>query len=304
MFELIADEAIRAYDKIIGLDLSEVAVDGSLHKSPAGGEGTGKNPTDRAKLGWKWSVLTDANGIPIGWAIDGANRHDSVMLEPTLEHAARRGLLCDIETIWLDRGYDSEATRLRLRDLGIDDAVIAKKRKRGIPSTAKKLPMGLRWPVERTNSWLSKYRALRRDTDRKIKHRLAQFALAVAFLLTAKLIIGATAGHQEQCLSAEPLNAMSSGDAFISIMGSESFANSHKNLFPARPEGGFDGSSGVNLSRTDFPQCLSHPLNGNGQWIAFSQAGRNFYVLAAIGTSASAALRSDVYRILNWIQVA
>ncbi len=188
IFELIADEAIRAYDKIIGLDLSEVAVDGSLHKSPAGGEGTGKNPTDRAKLGWKWSVLTDANGIPIGWAIDGANRHDSVMLEPTLEHAARRGLLCDIETIWLDRGYDSETTRLRLRDLGIDDAVIAKKRKRGIPSTAKKLPMGLRWPVERTNSWLSNYGALRRNTDRKIKHRLAQFALAVAFLLTAKLI--------------------------------------------------------------------------------------------------------------------
>ena len=188
IFELIADEAIRAYDKIIGLDLSEVAVDGSLHKSPAGGEGTGKNPTDRAKLGWKWSVLTDTNGIPIGWTTDGANRHDSVMLEPTLDDAARRGLLCDIETIWLDRGYDSEATRLRLRDLGIDDAVIAKKRKRGAPSMAKKLPMGLRWPVERTNSWLSNYGALRRNTDRKIKHRLAQFALAVAFLLTAKLI--------------------------------------------------------------------------------------------------------------------
>ena len=102
--------------------------------------------------------------------------------------AARRGLLCDVETIWLDRGYDSEATRLRLRDLGIDAAVIAKKRKRGAPSMAKKLPMGLRWPVEGTNSWLSNYGALRRNTDRKIKHRLAQFALAVAFLLTAKFI--------------------------------------------------------------------------------------------------------------------
>jgi hypothetical protein len=28
--------------------LSEVAVDAGLHKSPDGGEGTGKNPTDRA----------------------------------------------------------------------------------------------------------------------------------------------------------------------------------------------------------------------------------------------------------------
>ena len=188
VFDAVADEAIRAYDTIIGLDLSEVAVDGSLQKSPGGGEGTGKNPTDRAKLGWKWSVLTDANGIPIGWTTDGANRHDSVLLEPTLADAERRGLLCDIETIWLDRGYDSDATRLRLRHLGIDDAVIAKKRKRGAPSPAVKLPMGLRWPVERTNSWLSNFGALRRNTDRKTKHRLAQFALAVAFLLTAKLI--------------------------------------------------------------------------------------------------------------------
>jgi len=188
VFDAIAEEAIHSYDKIIGLDLSEVAVDGSLHKSPTGGEGTGKNPTDRAKLGWKWSILTDKNGIPIGWAVDGANRHDSVMLEPTLDDAQERGLLCDIETIWLDRGYDSELTRERLRGFGIDDAIIAKKRTRHDPPPAKKLSMGMRWPVERTNSWLSNYGALRRNTDRKTEHRLAQLALAVAFLLTAKLI--------------------------------------------------------------------------------------------------------------------
>jgi transposase len=188
VFDAIVAEAIVAYDKIIGLDLSEVAVDGSLHKSPAGGEGTGKNPTDRAKLGWKWSVLTDKAGIPIGWASAGANRHDSVLLGPTLEEAKVRGLLADVETVWLDRGYDSEVTRHLLTTLGIDDAVIAKKRKRGVPATTTKLPMGLRWPVERTNSWLSNFGALRRNTDRKTKHRLAQFALAVTFLLTAKLI--------------------------------------------------------------------------------------------------------------------
>ena len=49
-------------------------------------------------------MLTDKNGIPIGWAIDGANRHDSVLLAPTLDNAAQLGLLCEIETIWLDRG--------------------------------------------------------------------------------------------------------------------------------------------------------------------------------------------------------
>jgi transposase len=188
IFDALATEATAAYDKIIGLDFSDVALDGSSQKSPAGGEGTGKNPTDRAKLGWKWSVLTDANGIPVGWATQGANRHDSVLLEPTLDAAARHGLLAEIETIWLDRGYDSDATRVRLASRGIDDAVIAKKRKRGDAKQKASLPMGLRWPVERTNAWLTAVGQLRRNTDRKVIHRLAQFALAVAMLLTAKLI--------------------------------------------------------------------------------------------------------------------
>ena len=188
VFEAIATEAIGAYDKVIGLDLSDVAMDGSLHKSPCGGEKTGKNPTDRAKLGWKWSVLTDRHGIPLGWSVDGANRHDSMLLESTLDAASERGLLDDVETLWLDRGYDSAATRARLAGRGIDDAVIAKKRTRGKATTTSKAPMGLRWPVERTNSWLSNYGQLRRNTDRKAAHRLAQFALAVTLLLVAKLI--------------------------------------------------------------------------------------------------------------------
>lgn len=188
VFDAIAEEATRAYDRVIGLDLSDVALDGSLHKSPCGGEGTGKNPTDRGKLGWKWSILTDRYGIPIGWAIDGANRNDSILLEPTLDDAAERGLLADVETIWLDRGYDSGVTRDRLAERHLDDAVIARRRKRGDTEPKKDQPMGLRWPVERTNSWLSNFGQLRRNTDRKPAHRLAQLALAVAFLLTAKLI--------------------------------------------------------------------------------------------------------------------
>lgn len=188
VYDAIATEAIEAFDKIIGLDLCDVSADGSLHKAPAGGQGTGKNPTDRSKLGWKWSILVDRKGIPFGWVGDGANRNDSVLLAPTLDQAARRGLLEDVETIWLDRGYDSDATRERLATRHLDDAVIAKKRKRGASAPKQNQPMGLRWPVERTNSWLSNFGQMRRNTDRKSIHRLAQLALAVAFLLTAKLV--------------------------------------------------------------------------------------------------------------------
>lgn len=58
VFDRLVDEAIAAYDRIIELNLSDVAVYGSQHKSPGGGPGTGPNPTDRGKLGHKWSILT------------------------------------------------------------------------------------------------------------------------------------------------------------------------------------------------------------------------------------------------------
>jgi transposase len=184
----LVEEAIAAFDKVIGLDLSDVSLDGSLPKAPCGGEGTGPNPTDRGKSGWKWSVATDSNGVPIGWVVDGANRNDSILLAPTLDDIAERGLLCDIETIWLDRGYDSAITLTRLGERHIDAAVIAKKRTRGSAQGTKNQPMGLRWPVERTNSWLSNFGQLRRNTDRFSAHRLAQFALAVALIITVKLV--------------------------------------------------------------------------------------------------------------------
>jgi transposase len=186
--QYLVEEAINAFDKVIGLDFSDVSIDGSLHKTPTGGEGTGPNPTDRGKSGWKWSLAADANGVPIGWVIDGANHNDSILLAPTLDNAAQRGLLGDIETLWLDRGYDSDVTRTRLAARCIDDAIIAKTRKKGSARGTKNQPMGLRWPVERTNSWLSNFGQLRRNTDRFNSHRLAQFALAVALIITVKLV--------------------------------------------------------------------------------------------------------------------
>jgi len=184
----LVEEAIDGFDKLVGLDLSDVSLDGSLHKAPCGGEGTGPNPTDRGKTGWKWSLATDTNGVPIGWIVDGANRNDSLLLAPTLDDVAERGLLCDVETLWLDRGYDSGLTRTRLLERDINDAIIAKKRSRGSGGGTKTQPMGLRWPVERTNSWLSNFGQLRRNTDRFTAHRLAQFALAVALIITVKLV--------------------------------------------------------------------------------------------------------------------
>jgi transposase len=189
VFDQLRQHALHAYDRIIGLDLSEVALDGSLHKAPCGGEGTGKNPTDRAKLGWKWSVATDAHGIPIGWAIDGANRNDVKLLGPTLDDVAQFGLLEEIDTLHLDRSYDYPKVRAQLADLGLDDLNIQRRSKPGeTPPVAQPMRLGLRWVVEGTNSWLSNYGQLRRNTDRSTRHRHAQLCLVVVLLITAKLI--------------------------------------------------------------------------------------------------------------------
>jgi transposase len=133
------------------------------------------------KLAWKWSVRADINGIPIGWTTDGAKRNDSILLAPTLDDAAGRGLLAEIDTLWLDRGYDSDATRQRLAARAIDDAVIANKRKRGSSETKNKnQPMGLRWPVERSNSWLSNYSTALATVDRVINEYAEEARLGSA----------------------------------------------------------------------------------------------------------------------------
>ena len=143
VFTELETQARAGYDRIIGLDIDHVAIDGSLHKAPYGGEGTGKSPVDRAKLGWKWSLAVDANGIPIGWAIDGANRNDVKMLEPTLDAIEASGLLEEIGTMSLDRSYDYPKIRRQLHARGLFELDIQKRGTKPEPGEPHKLTLGL-----------------------------------------------------------------------------------------------------------------------------------------------------------------
>ncbi len=190
VFDRLVEEALAAYDRIVGLDFAEVALDASQHKAPAGGEGTGPNCTDKGRRGWKWSLATDTHGIPVGWVAAAANNNDCTLAAATLDAIGTRGLLVEIETLHMDRGYDYDFVREACAERGLRDVLIPKcrKRKRTGRRAKKTVPLGLRWPVERTNSWLANFGQLRRNTDRRTHHRTAQLHLAVALLLTAKLI--------------------------------------------------------------------------------------------------------------------
>ena len=95
----------------------------------------------------------------------------------------------NVETLHLDRAYDSKAVRALCEAAGITDVICAKKRPRGQANHTKQpTPLGMRWTVERTNSWLSNYGQLRRNTDRRIQHRLTQLALAIVLIIAIKFI--------------------------------------------------------------------------------------------------------------------
>ena len=118
VFDRLEAEAHAAFDTILGLDLSHVAVDGSRHKAPYGGEETGPNPTDRGKVGWKWSVAADRHGMPIGRRTAAANGNDCSLLFTTLAAVAVRRLLAAIETRHLDRSDDFAIQRRGTKAIG------------------------------------------------------------------------------------------------------------------------------------------------------------------------------------------
>jgi transposase len=153
--------ALEAYDRFVGLELSDMAVDCCITKVPCGGEKAGRSPVDRGKRGIKRSIAVDGGGIPVGFVTAPANRHDSPLLAETLDAAAEAlGGLPEATSIHLDRGYDSETTRGRLRERGFV-ADISKKGKPA-PLTATK-----RWMVERTKSWHNAHKKLVWCTERK-----------------------------------------------------------------------------------------------------------------------------------------
>jgi transposase len=152
--------ARESYDRMIGLVLEELAVDGCITKAPGGGECAGPSPADRRKLGMKRSLLAEGYGIPLGPVLAPANRHDSPLLAPTLGKLDDLGPLPDDITIHLDAGYDSHKTRGELAERNMTGDIAHKGDKAPIQA-------GQRWHVERTSSWHNAFNRLQRCCERR-----------------------------------------------------------------------------------------------------------------------------------------
>jgi transposase len=160
VMEHLRQICLEAYDRLIGLELSEVAVDCCITKAPCGGEMAGRSPVDRGKGGLKRSMAVDAKGIPLGAVSAPANRPDSPLLVPTLKAASGSlGTLPEGTSVHLDRGYDSLVSRERLEELGLRGEISGKGKP--APFWATK-----RWVVERTSSWHNAHKKLLWCTER------------------------------------------------------------------------------------------------------------------------------------------
>jgi transposase len=160
LMDRLREICLDAYDRLVGLELSEVAVDGCITKAPRGGEKAGKSPVDRGKQGIKRSMAVDARGIPVGTVTAAANRHDCPLLVPTLKAVSETlGKLPEETSVHLDRGYDSERTRERLEELGLECEISGKSKPAPFWATR-------RWVVERTSSWHNAHKKLVWCTER------------------------------------------------------------------------------------------------------------------------------------------
>jgi transposase len=159
VFAELRQIALDSYDRIVGLVLDDIAVDGCITKAPGGGECAGPSPVDRRKQGLKRSLLVEGYGIPLGRVLAGANRHDSPLLEPTLARLDELGPLPDEVTVHLDSGYDSSKTRTTLAERGLAGEIAHKGDKAPIQASQ-------RWHVERTNAWHNAFNRLQRCYER------------------------------------------------------------------------------------------------------------------------------------------
>jgi putative transposase len=189
VFQDLWECGLLAYDEWKGIDWSWLSMDGCMTKAPLGGEKTGKNPTDRAKRGVKRSLLVEADGIPVGLAVDGANRHDMKLVAQTLDSipVERPEPTPDQpQGMCLDKGYDYDEVREIVKEFGFTAHIRArgeeaKELKRNARRKAR------RWVVERTHSWMNRFRGILIRWSKKAENYIAMLHMAFAFIIYRRM---------------------------------------------------------------------------------------------------------------------
>ncbi len=122
--------------------------------------------------------------MPVGLAVDGANRHDMKLVRATIESIVIERPEPTQEQpqgMCLDKGYDFE----EVRDMLVEFGFTAHIRSRGEEAQALKRDAGekaRRWVVERSHSWMNRFRRILVRWDKKPEHYIAFLHFACALI--------------------------------------------------------------------------------------------------------------------------
>lgn len=126
--------------------------------------------------------MTDRNGIPLSCPVTGANRNDFKILRETLTPLGKKTVYK--RSMCLDKGYDYREVRVLLKEFGWtshirtrDEEKIEKKEKQVTPK---------RWVVERTHSWMNRFRGMLIRWCKKVENYQAQIYLVCAYITVAQ----------------------------------------------------------------------------------------------------------------------
>jgi putative transposase len=184
VFEAFWGAGLLVDDALAGIDWSWLALDGAMGKAPRGGKKTGPNPTDRGKRGGKRALLTDGRGTPLSGVVAGANIKDHKLRRQTLASLATARPQPTPEApqnLCLDQGYDCAAPRALAQDFAFTLHLRtrgAERREKVRHADAK----ARRWIVERTHSWLNRFRRILIRWEKKPENYLAMLHFALAII--------------------------------------------------------------------------------------------------------------------------
>jgi len=184
VFKHVWADLIEACDELGGVDWQWQSADCALGKARMGGDKIGPNPTDRGKNGTKRGVLTEADGGPIAVALAPANRHDSLLLQDTLEAVVvepPNPVTGPTQHLCLDKAFDGAPSEATAKVFGYEPHIRRIGEEKLNEKREKKHP-ARRWVVERTISWLNKCRGILIRWDKKSENYLGLIQLACGLL--------------------------------------------------------------------------------------------------------------------------
>ena len=133
----------------------------------------------------------EATGIPIGLAVDGANRPDMKLVQATLESipadAARPEPTPEApQGLCLDKGYAADEVEEIAQEFQFTTHIppkgeAAQQVKRKARHKAR------RWVVERTHSWMNRYRGVLIRWSKKAENYMALLHLSFAFIIYRRM---------------------------------------------------------------------------------------------------------------------